>query len=86
MSPATQKRAVQAFELETKKIIHATGRGTERVKSLRAASSETVQAADFTYFKFVDKTSTDLTYCRRCARAEGGQRAPQPSPCTVGRT
>ena len=39
-----------------------------------------MQAEDFTCFKFVDETSTNLTYCRRYARAEGGQRARQATP------
>ena len=50
------------------------------MRSLRAAFVEAVQTEDFTRFKFVDETSTNLTYCRRYARAEGGQRAPQATP------
>ena len=60
-----------------KKSVHAAERATERVRTLRAAFVEAVQAEDFTCFKFVDETSTNLTYCRRVARAEGGQRAHQ---------
>ena len=58
-----------------KKSVHAAERDTERVRGLRAAFVEAVQTEDFTRFKFVDETSTNLTYCRRYARAEGGQRA-----------
>ena len=43
-----------------------------------------MQAEDFTCFKFVDETSTNLTYCRRSARAEGGQRAEQATPLHGG--
>ncbi|WP_262712967.1 IS630 family transposase [Hymenobacter elongatus] len=44
------------------------------MRALRAAFVEAVQKEDFTCFKFVDETSTNLTYCRRYARAKGGQR------------
>ena len=37
---------------------------------MRAAFVKAVQAEDFTCFKFVDETSTNLTYCRRYAHAE----------------
>jgi transposase len=55
-----------------------------RVRALRAAFLEAVQSEDFAYFKFVDETSTNLTYCRRYARAEGGQRAHQATPLHGG--
>jgi len=58
-----------------KKSFHAAERDTERVTNLRKAFVEAIQQEDFTCFKFVDETSTHLTYCRRYARAEGGQRA-----------
>ena len=45
---------------------------------------EALQVEDFTCFKFVDETSTNLTYCRRYARAEGGQRAHQATPLHSG--
>jgi transposase len=54
------------------------------VRALRAAFLEAVQSEDFAYFKFVDETSTNLTYCRRYARAEGGQRAHQATPLHGG--
>ena len=54
------------------------------MRGLRAAFLEAVQAEDFTCFKFVDETSTNLTYCRRFARAEGGQRAHQATPLHSG--
>jgi hypothetical protein len=54
------------------------------VKTLRRAFIEAVQEEDFTCFKFVDETSTNLTYCRRYARAEGGQRAHQARPLHAG--
>ena len=47
---------------------------------MRRAFVEAVQAEDFTCFKFVDETSTTLTYCRRYARAEVGRRAGQGVP------
>lgn len=67
-----------------KKSVYAAERDTERVKHLRAAFLEAVQTEDFTCFKFVDETSTNLTYCRRYARAEGGQRAHQATPLHGG--
>ena len=54
------------------------------MRDLRAAFIEAVQGEDFTCFKFVDETSTNLTYCRRYARAEGGQRAHQATPLHGG--
>ncbi len=54
------------------------------MKALRAAFLEAVQNEDFTCFKFVDETSTNLTYCRRYARAAGGQRAHQATPLHGG--
>ncbi|WP_191906310.1 IS630 family transposase [Hymenobacter baengnokdamensis] len=67
-----------------KKSVHAAERDTQRVKELRRAFVEALQAEDFTCFKFVDETSTNLTYCRRYARAEGGQRARQATPLHGG--
>ena len=64
--------------------MHAAERDTERVRALRRAFVETLQSEDFTCFKFVDETSTNLTYCRRYARAEGGQRAHQATPLHSG--
>ena len=54
------------------------------MRALRAAFLEAVQSDDFTCLKFVDETSTNLTYCRRYARAEGGQRAGQATPLHGG--
>ena len=54
------------------------------MRALRAAFLEAVQAEDFTCFKFVDETSTNLTSCRRYARAEGGARAHQATPLHGG--
>jgi len=54
------------------------------VRGLRAAFLEALQTEDVTCFKFVDETSTNLTYCRRYARAEGGQRAHQATPLHGG--
>ena len=67
-----------------KKSIHAAERDTRRVVALRQAFVEALQSEDFTCFKFVDETSTNLTYCRRYARAEGGQRAHQGTPLHGG--
>jgi hypothetical protein len=74
-----------------KKSVHAAERGTERVRALRAAFLEAVQNEDFTCFKFVDETSTNLTYCRRYARAatpapKAGSAPTRPRRCTAGRT
>ena len=64
-----------------KKSVHAAERDTERVRALRAAAFvAAVQAENFTCFRFVDETSTNPLYCRRYARAEGGQRAHQATP------
>ena len=54
------------------------------MRALRAAFLEAVQGEDFTCFKFVDETSTNLTYGRRYARAEGGQRTHQATPLHGG--
>ena len=54
------------------------------MRALRAAFLEALQTEDVTCFKFVDETSTNLTYCRRYARAEGGQRAHQATPLHGG--
>jgi transposase len=67
-----------------KKSIHAAERDTERVRALRRDFVEAMQTEDFTRFKFVDERSTNLTYCRRYARAEGGQRAHQATPLHGG--
>jgi transposase len=67
-----------------KKSLHAAERDTERGKTLRRAFVEAVQEEDFTCFKFVDETSTNLPYCRRYARAEGGQRVGQGGPLHGG--
>ena len=63
-----------------KKSVHAAERDPERVRDLRAAFLEALQTEDVTCFKFVNETSTNLTYCRCYARAEGGQRAHQATP------
>ena len=44
-----------------KKSVHAAERDTPRVKDLRRAFVEALQTEDFTRFKFVDETSTNLT-------------------------
>ena len=67
-----------------KKSVQAAERDTERVRGLWAAFVEAVQTEDFTRFKLVDETSTNRTYCRRYARAEGGQRAHQATPLHGG--
>jgi transposase len=85
VSPATMGRAEQAVGgRRKKKSVRAAERDIERVRALRAAFVEAVQAEDYTCLKFVDETSTNLTYCRRYARAEGGQRAHQAMPLHGG--
>ena len=54
------------------------------MRGLRTAFVRAVQTEDFTRFKFVDETSTNLAYGRRYARAEGGQRAHQATPLHGG--
>ena len=50
------------------------GHAVERVRALRAASFEAVQAEVVTCFKFVDEASTNMACRRRYARAEGDAR------------
>ena len=69
---------------DAKKSVLATERDTEGVIELRRLFVESVQEEDVTRFVFVDETSTHLTYCRRYARAEGGQRAHQAVPLRGG--
>ena len=52
--------------------------------ALRRTFVEALQAEEFPRFKFVDETGTNRTYCRRYARAEGGQRAHQATPLHSG--
>ena len=66
-----------------KKSVHAAERDTE-LRALRATFLEARQTENVTCFKFVDETSTNLTYGRRYARAEGGQRAHQATPLHGG--
>lgn len=51
---------------------------------MRRAFVEHVQKEDFTRFVFVDETSTNLTYCRRYGRAQGGNRLDQAVPLHGG--
>ena len=60
-----------------KRSIHAADRDTERVRASRAALVEAVQAENFTCFRFMDETSTNLTYCCRYVRTKGVHRAHQ---------
>ena len=61
-----------------KRSIHAGDRDTERVRALRAALVEAVQAENFTCFRFMDETGTNLTYCAyRYVRTKGVHRAYQ---------
>ena len=75
VSPATVGRAVQALDWRQKKCPRLDERDIAYARALRAAFVEAVQIQNFTCFKFVDETSTNLTYGRRYSRAEGGQRA-----------
>lgn len=65
-------------------MIHAAERDTDRVRDLRETFLEALQGEDVTQFVFVDETSTNLTYARRYARAEGGQRTGQGVPLHGG--
>ena len=70
-----------------KRSIHAADRDTERVRALRAALVEAVQAENFTCFRFMDETSTNLTYCATVTSAPKACIAPtKPRRCTAGRT
>ena len=69
-----------------KKSVYAIERDTAWVRALRASLLEALQTEGVTCFKFVDETSTNLTYCRRYARAEGGQRAHQVTHTPARRT
>jgi len=67
-----------------KKSVHAAERDTNRVLALRGAFVEGLRQQDVTRFVFVDETSTNLSYCRRYARAAGAQRAQQAIPLPGG--
>ena len=84
VSVATMGRAVQAVGWRQKKRAPTPPGATPSVRALRAAFVEALQTEDVTCFKFVDETSTNLTCCRRYARAEGGQRAHQATPLHGG--
>ena len=60
-----------------KRSIYAADRDTERVRALRADLVEAVQAENFTCFRFMDETSTNLTYYCRYVRTKGVHRAHQ---------
>ena len=51
---------------------------------MRTVCLEAPRIEDFTRFKFADETGTNRMYCRRYARAEGGQRAHQATPLHGG--
>ena len=77
----------QGVRLAAKKSsFHIAERDTKRVRTLRTALVEAVQAENFTCFRFMDETSTNLTHCCRYARAKGAHHARQPRRCTAGRT
>ncbi|SFQ75713.1 DDE superfamily endonuclease [Hymenobacter arizonensis] len=84
MSQTTLWRAVQALGWRRKKSVHAAERDTKRVRALRQDFVEALQTESFIYFKFVDETSTNLTYCRRYARAKVSRRARQATPLHSG--
>ena len=67
-----------------KKSVHDAERDSERVVALRGAFVEAIQQQDVSRFKFVDETSTNLTYARRYGRPPGGQRAKQGVPLHQG--
>ena len=74
VSPATVGRVVQALDWRQKKCPRLDERDIAHARALRVAFVEAVQTQDSTCFKFVDETSTNLTYGRRYSHAEGGQR------------
>ena len=58
-----------------KKSLHATERGSERVRTLRQQHVEAIAArADVGRFHFLDETGLRLAYTRRYGRARGGRR------------
>ena len=67
-----------------KKGVYAAGRDPGRVRALRAACVEALQAEGCTCFEFVDETRPNPPHGRRCARAEGGQRAGPATPLHGG--
>lgn len=67
-----------------KKSLHAAERDTERVRTLRAAFRETVQALDVRYLKFVDESGATLAMTRRYGRATPGQRVVDSVPANYG--
>lgn len=57
------------------------------MREARAEHVETVcTRSDVARFHFLDETGLRLDYCRRYARAPGGQRVGQPVPLTRGRS
>ena len=70
-----------------KKSLHATERDTPRVAAARVAHRETVcSRPDVARFHFLDETALRLDYCRRYARAPGGQRVGGAVPLARGRS
>ena len=67
-----------------KKSLHAAERDTERVRTLRTAFRETVQALDISRLKFVDESGTTLAMTRRYGRATPGQRVADSVPDNYG--
>lgn len=73
--------------LRRKKSNHATERDSERVVAARAQHVETVcTRPDVARFYFLDETGLRLDYCRRYARAAGGQRVGGAIPLARGRS
>jgi transposase len=67
-----------------KQSLHAAERDTERVRTLRTAFRETVQALDISRLKFVDESGTTLAMTRRYGRATPGQRVVDSVPANYG--
>jgi hypothetical protein len=59
-------------------------RSPSEVVASRRAFVDTLHSHDVTRFKFVYKTSTNLTYARRYGRASDGERARQEVPLHYG--
>ena len=69
-----------------KKSVHAAERDTQRVRALRAVFLEALQTEDFTCFKFVDETSTNLTSAGATPVPKADNVPTKPRRCTADRT
>lgn len=69
-----------------KKGVHAAGRDPGRVRALRAACVEALQAEGCTYFEFVDETRPNPPHGAAVPAPKAGNGPARPRPCTAGPT